>query len=329
LRIHYGFFCVLVGGCFADPGPAGGDDDDAAMTEGTGSPSTDSASSTSVGSVSGSGTSMSGTTVEPTSATATATTDSATTDATSDVETGIPSCGALGEACCGGTDCDEGACWHDQCVVFAGAYADPNTCDGGVCTENPSGNMEEIPPSTIPYLGMCGCPEGFRASSPLPTTSDYCPQEALLHTETDVFFCEHENVYANTTWQGAYATSQDPACEMDGSDDECIRPNLYTGACTCPPGSVEMVAETWAKCGGKGTADNAVTLHVCLNEGAEPTNFGGAYQVRWLNQGGTMCESGNPIVGGDCQCPAGFVGEALRITSPVVDNGGDLFVCVR
>jgi hypothetical protein len=198
-----------------------------------------------------------------------------------------------------------------------------------VCTTEPSGNEGEIPPSTIPYLGMCGCPEGFRASSPLPTTSDYCPQEALLHTETDVYFCEYEDVYAHATWQGAFAQSQDPACEMDGVDDGCIRPNLYTDACSCPRGSAQMVVETWAKCGGKGAEDNAVEIHVCMNVDAEPTNFGGAYQLRWLNKGATMCESGNPLMDGDCECPAGFHGEALRITSPVVDNGGDLFICVR
>lgn len=326
MRIHYAFFCVLVGGCFADPGPGGGDDDDAAMTEGAGSGSTDTASATSVGTASGSGTSVSGTSVDPT--TPTTTTDTATTDETSGVETGTPSCGALGEACCGGINCDEGACWHDQCVVFAGAFAEPNSCEGGECTTEPNGNMNEIPPSTIPYLGMCGCPEGFRASSPMPTTSDYCPQEALLHTETEVYFCEYEDAYPHATWQGAFAVSEDPACEMDGIDDGCVRPNLYTAGCSCPDGSAEVVVETWAKCGGKGSEDNAVEIHLCMNAEAEPTNFGGAYQVRWLSAGGTMCEAGNPLFG-DCGCPPGFQAEPLRITSPIVDNGGDLFVCVR
>jgi hypothetical protein len=317
---------VLLAGCFgeSDPigGSGGGDDDTTASEEAS---SAASASETSVGSTSGASTTAS--TTASTSTGSTMTSASSTTDAGTGVdesESGEPpSCGGFGDACCDGA-CDEGACHRGRCVAFAGAYAEPMTCDG--CTELPNGPNNEVPASTIPFLGACACPDGFGTSPGVPATSDYCPEDGVLHTPTDLRFCQVGSLPAESDWTGVYATTTSQSCGVGGAAG-CLVPNPYTGDCACPDGSDEMVAHTWAPCDRDATSDDPIDIHVCISLGVPAVDFGGAFQTRWT-QGGAICEAGNPRAQDACECPQGFVPEYLRITSPILDQGGDLALCV-
>jgi hypothetical protein len=313
---------LLAAACFADPiaVDASGEGDGATSASGDdgdgGSEADDGQTVTSAGSASMGGTSVG---------------DGTSSDDTSsdgDVDTGesddgTPTCGALGEACCAGA-CDEGACHRDRCLVFAGAFAEPKTCDG--CTEDVNGPSGEIPPSFTPFLGGCECPRGFSTSSPLPTTSDYCPQQDVLHAPSPLRFCEHSTLYATSDWSGAFVTSDAPGCQPR-PEQSCIVAHPHTQSCECPVGAQEVVARTWTPCGD--TGEDLVNIHICVHTDVPPLSFGGAYQTRWLTAAPPVCEAGNPAAGGACECPEGFTPEGLRITSPTFDQGGDLFLCVQ
>lgn len=307
---------LLATACFADPiavdGPGDGDGSTAAGSRGD---DDDGQVATSVGSASMGGTSLD----DDTSADA----DSDGDPDTGETDDGRPTCGALGEACCAGA-CEEGSCHRDRCLVFAGAYAEPMTCGG--CTEDVNGPEGEIPPSFTPFLGGCDCPRGFTTSSPLPTTSDYCPEQDLLHTPTTLRFCEHATLHATSDWSGAFVTSDAPDCQPR-PEQSCLVPHPHTQSCECPVGAQDVVARTWTPCATAG--DDPVEIHICVRTDAPPLSFGGAFQTRWLTAAPPVCEAGNPAAGGACECPKGFSPEALRITSPTFDQGGDLFLCMR
>lgn len=307
---------VLLCGCFteggSDSGSGPGDDASASSSE--------SGAASSVGS-----NSVSETTAGSQSGSASTTTGDATDTGAIDTgpdDTGEPACGGLGEACCADS-CDEGACHLDRCVVFAGAYAEPMTCGG--CTMDASGMRGEIPPSFMPYVGGCQCPDGFATSDPLPTTSDYCPEDGLLHTPTALRTCTSADPPASSDWTGVYVTSSVDAC-VTGAD-KCVVANAVTGGCGCPGGNAEMIASTWAPCGAD-AGDQPLDIHVCVPTDVDAISFAGAYQTHWTVAGRSECASPNPRTA-ECSCPNGFVGEPLRITSPVPDNGGEIFFCVR
>jgi hypothetical protein len=306
-------------GCFGEATPLG--DDDAAGSSGGSDEASASGSETSVGTTDGSagGTSTSAGT---SAGTTTSTNGSDSVDDGSD--TGVTSCGMLGEECCDDA-CEVGACHRGRCVAFAGAYAEPMTCGG--CTESPNGPNNRVPASMIPYLGACACPSGFDASAGMPTTSDYCPQDGVLHTPTTLRFCGSPTSLEGADWAGAYTTSTTMSCAPDGAEEGCVVANPYTGECSCPAGAAEMVANTWAPCGA--TSDEPIAIHICVPLAVEPISFGGAFQTRWTGQPAVACESGNPRADDACECPEGFVAEHLRITSPTIDQGGDLALCVR
>lgn len=313
---------LLVCGCFSEVDPFGiGDpgEDSSTGGEATQGGTASTASSTSAGATSVG--SMSGSASDSTQGTTDATDDTSPVDTGS--ESGAPVCGQFAEDCCDG-ECDEGACHRGRCVAFAGAYAEPETCGG--CTTMANGPSGEIPPSFLPYLGDCGCPSGFASTSGLLTTSEYCPEAGLLHTPTALRVCQLEDPPQDSDWNGAYVTSATEACGGDVADP-CVTPNSYTDACTCPTDEKELVVDTWGPC-ESGIGEQPLQIHICMTD-AEPISFGGAFQTRWIADEPAACEVGNPRMANTCACPEGFDAEALRITSPVVDNGGDLFFCVR
>jgi hypothetical protein len=192
------------------------------------------------------------------------------------------------------------------------------------CTIDPSGPSGEIPAPVLPYLGSCGCPRGFSSSPGLITTSDYCPEDGVLHTPTAVVVCEAPELLANADWTGAFVTSSAPECATGMSG--CAVANPYTEACSCPTDAADVVATTFARCGDGN--DHQVEIHICVDLAVEAISFGGAYQTHWLGDSPAECTAGNPRAGDECGCPAGFAPQALRITSPTPDQGGDLFFCV-
>jgi hypothetical protein len=315
---------VLLCGCFTEGGVdsgSGPDDDDSGGSSASddASAGSNSVSETTAGSQSGS--------ASTTSPSTTDSSDETGPDDTGPIDTGPddtsePACGGLGESCCAAEICDAGACHQDRCVVFAGAYAEPMTCGG--CTSDANGPDGIIPPSFIPYTGGCECAEAFAASNPLPTTSDYCPEDGLLHTPTGLRTCALADRPPGSDWSGVYVTSPSGAC-LTGQNG-CVVENAITGACSCFDGDVEMIANTWGPCGG-GADDQQIAIHVCIPTDVDPISFAGAYQTHWTNEGMTECPAPNPLTA-DCTCPAGFHGEGLRITSPVLDNGGEIFFCV-
>ncbi|HWB79760.1 MAG TPA: hypothetical protein VG755_32575 [Nannocystaceae bacterium] len=315
---------VLLCGCFSEGGAddgSGPDDDDSGSASESGDASSagsNSVSETTAGSQSGSASTTTASTTDPS--------DETGPDDTGPVETGpddtgVPACGDLGEPCCD-EGCNQGACHEERCVVFAGAYAEPLSCGG--CTDDASGPKMNIPPSYIDYLGGCGCPSGFAASDPLPTTSDYCPEDGVLHTPTALRTCAFADPPPSSDWGGVYVTSSADQCVV--GENQCVVENSLTGSCACPPGIAEMVASTWGPCGAA-SADQPIEIHVCVPTAIDPISFAGAYQTHWLQDGMIECAAPNPWTG-DCTCPGGFHGDPLRVTSPVQDNGGEIFFCV-
>lgn len=300
--------------CFGEPpDPGGGNDTTEASTDPTDAdtgtsptdPSTASVSSTSPG------------TSASTSATSNTTTTDSGPDATSattiepETDSDAPPCGEMGQACCEGSACDEGACLLGTCVAFAGVFI-----NGDECRECPS----------VLQALSCGCPDGFEIAPALPLLSSGCIKDAPEPWNDDgMYMCQAiDYVPGVSDWGGAYVRA-DPSGDGCGDAPECIVGNPYTtGECDCPPESTAVEVVVFGHCDGDiPDPPPAFRLGLCMGN-AEPLTLGGVVYSE-----GPTCIAPHPVTG-NCDCPPELTRTSLRVISQAVPNmAGDLGFCVR
>lgn len=298
----------LVAACFGEPPslPDDGEDTTGASTDPTDADSgTAPTSDPPTGSMSSTnpGTSV-GTSASTTS-------DASDTSATTiEPDTEAPACGAMGEACCEGSMCDEGACLLGHCVAFAGVFM-----DGELCPDCPS----------VLQALECGCPPGFELGPALPLLSSGCIKDtAKPWTDESVYVCQASTyVPGRSDWGGTYLRADGEGC-VDAPS--CVVGNPYTnGQCDCPPESTAVEALVYGHCGGEPPdPPPAYRLGICVGD-AEPLTIGGVVYSE-----GPVCLVPHPETG-SCECPEDFTRQALRVISQATPTNmaGDFGFCVR
>lgn len=218
-------------------------------------------------------------------------------------------CGALGQPCCGGTLCREGACLLGSCAAFAGAYQ-INSAPCVVCPQY----------SSNPYGSSCNCPSGFSAVTGIKVLSD-CPGGGMFQN-ADIVRCE-----APSRGSGEYA-----GMFQKDDDGSCAAGNPFAGnACDCPPGTVVTPLPVLVQRAATGNVGSSIW--VCRPTVSSSDNFGGFFQLDDVpcNPISTnLCRVANPVSGA-CSCPAGFSATRYRALSQCLVGliGTTLYFCTR
>lgn len=113
----------------------------------------------------------------------------------------------------------------------------------------------------------------------------------------------------------------------------CSTPNVISGTCGCPANTTALSLDVQSDCPAQAVRA-ATKLQLCLGSAVDPSNdFGGAFQADdlpgWCGAVAT-CRVGNPMAGGECKCPDGFVQIGLRSIIRICDDsevGTTIYLC--
>ncbi|MBI5548664.1 MAG: hypothetical protein HY901_32685 [Deltaproteobacteria bacterium] len=167
----------------------------------------------------------------------------------------------------------------------------------------------------------CACPAGF-TDQRLRSVSD-CAGEGT-YVGTWMHLCQAAAFSGETDYGGAWQEDLDATCGAG-----CRSPNPVTGACSCPNGTVALVATALTDSVACPTEILGTRIALCVNTSAPITRFGGAYQVDDTAPSGLTCRAPNPRTGA-CSCPAGTsvkLRVRLKAGSGSIDVGSNLHLC--